>query len=64
MGPFLGAHLDTLNFAQLGQTVPANEQGEEGRNARDASKSPVRFLNKILEVHAIKAGEEGSHGKT
>lgn len=57
------AHLDTLDLAEFHQPVPTNEEGEDGGNGGDSAEPPVGFLDEVLEVHAVQASEESTHGE-
>src|SRR5207249_4818668 len=53
-------HTDLLDLPQLVQAVDANDDGEREAPDRDADEAEMRFLDEVLEVHAVEGGYEGA----
>lgn len=64
LGLLVAHHLDALDSAQLDQSVPADDEGEEDGCPRNTSEAPVGLFDEVFEIHTVEAGDECAHGQT
>lgn len=57
-------HPDALEFAELVESVNADDCGDREAGDRDTAKTVVRLFDKVLQVHSIETGVECSGGQT
>jgi len=57
-------HPDALEFAELVESVDADDCSDCKAGDRDTAKTVVGLFDKVLQVHSVETGVEGSGGQT
>ena len=57
-------HADTLELAQFGESIHADNCGQCKANNGDTTETEIVFFDEVLQVHSVESGEESSCSQT